>query len=96
MQNEDRENQFIWCDKHQAARLIGLSVTSIKRLRLAGEFLENIHYVKYSDFCIRYNAELLRDWVINRNTNRHTIAIENYLNSLLSNNQPKARRRKAD
>lgn len=88
------ENQIIWCDKHQAAQILGLSVSSIKRLRLSGEFIENIHYVKYSEFCIRYNVELLRDWVTNRNTNQHAIAIENYLNSLPSNNQPKKRGRK--
>ena len=93
MQNE---NQIIWCDKHQAAEVIGLSVSSIKKLRLTGEFVEDIHYVKYSKYCIRYNAELLRDWVTNRNTNRHAIAIENYLNSLPSNNQPKVRGRNSE
>lgn len=92
MQNE---NQIIWCNKHQAAQIIGLSVSSVKKFRLSGEWIENIHYVKYSKFCIRYNAELLRDWVANKNTNRHATAIENYLNSLPSNTQHKVRRRKA-
>lgn len=82
MQNSDTA---IWCDKHLAGKIIGLSTSTLKQLRLNGEFIENIHYVKYSKFCIRYNAELLRDWVTNRNTERHTIAIENYLNSLPSN-----------
>lgn len=69
------ENQIIWCNKHQAAKIIGLSVSSVKKFRLSGEWIENIHYVKYLDFCIRYNAELLRDWVANRNTNRHATAL---------------------
>lgn len=91
MQNGDI---VIWCDKHQAGKIIGLSTSTIKQLRLSGEFIENVHYVKYSKFCIRYNAELLRDWVTNRNTERHMVAIDNYLNSLPSN-QPKRVGRKA-
>ncbi len=91
MQDSDT---VIWCDKHQAGKIIGLSTSTLKQLRLSGEFIENVHYVKYSKFCIRYNAELLKDWVTNRNTERHAVAIENYLNSLPSN-QPKRAGRKA-
>jgi hypothetical protein len=83
----NEQSRIVWCDKHQASKIIGLSTSSIKKLRLKGEWIENVHYVKYSDFCIRYNAELVRDWVANRNTERHAIAIENYLNSLPSNSQ---------
>lgn len=84
----------VWVDKHIAARILGLSVHTLKKLRserarLENRLLEGIHYVRYGEFCIRYNLPLLRDYAATRSDPQaHKRAIELYLASLPSN-QPK-------
>jgi hypothetical protein len=79
----------VWCNKHEAAKIVGLSVSTLKKLRLSNQLVEGIHWTRYSSRCVRYNVELLKDWAVNRdNTASHDQAIENYLNSLPSNQAP--------
>lgn len=91
------ENHYIsevWIDKHIAARIIGLSVHTLKKLRIekareADRLIEGIHFVRYGSHCVRYNAELLRDYAATRSDPEvRNRAIASYLASLLSN-QPK-------
>lgn len=84
----------VWIDKHIAARIIGLSIHTLKKLRSekareADRLIEGIHFVRYGGYCVRYNAELLQDYAATRSDPAaHKRAIEIYLASLPSN-QPK-------
>jgi hypothetical protein len=83
-----------WINKHIAAKILGLSIHTLKKLRSEkarpeDRLLEGIHFVRYGKYCVRYNAELLRDYAATRSDPKtHRRAIETYLASLPSN-QPK-------
>ncbi len=80
----------MFVDKHTAAKITGLSSETLKRERLAGSLKEGIHYVKLNSRTIRYNGDLLHDWMQNRHDERaHQRAIEIYQASLLSNRKRK-------
>jgi hypothetical protein len=85
----------VWCNKHEATRILGVSPSTLKNLRLNSQLIEGIHWVRFSSRCVRYNAELLKNWAATRSDSvQHNQAIAQYLNSLPSNQQ-KTRRRKA-
>jgi hypothetical protein len=81
-----------YIDKYQAAKLTGLSVDTLKGYRLQGLLQEGIHYVRVNSRVIRYNAQLLQDWLTNRyDSVAHQRAIEIYQASLLSNKKKTVR-----
>lgn len=92
--NSDDSNSAIWVDKHMAAIISGLSVHMLKKLRTerareADRLVEGVHFVRHGGYCVRYNVELLKDYVATRSDpDAHKRAIELYLASLPSN-QPK-------
>jgi tRNA(His) 5'-end guanylyltransferase len=68
-----------------ATELLSLSDSTMKRYRTEGKWVEGIHWVKFSNRCIRYNLELIQDWVHNRdNPKAHAKAIAAYQANLLS------------
>ncbi len=81
----------VWIDKHDAAKIIGLSIHTLKKLRSEkarpeDRLLEGIHFVRDGRYCVRYNAQLLRDYAATRsNPETHRRAVEAYLTSLPSN-----------
>ena len=89
-----RSVENVWCDKHEATRILGLSESTLKKLRLTKQLVEGIHWTRFSSRCIRYNTELLKDWAATRaQTASHDQAIDSFLSSLPSN-QSKSRGRK--
>ncbi|NMF86278.1 hypothetical protein, partial [Nodosilinea sp. P-1105] len=53
--------------------------------RLQGDWIEGIHWVRINSRCVRYNLELIQDWLHNRdNPKAHMRAIEVYRQGLLS------------
>ncbi|MGB7413701.1 MAG: hypothetical protein WA902_05800 [Thermosynechococcaceae cyanobacterium] len=89
MTSQANSQPAVWCNKHEAAKIVGLSESTLKKLRLSNQLVEGIHWIRYSSRCVRYNVELLKDWAVNReNTANHDQAIENYLSSLPSNQAP--------
>lgn len=102
MPQKSSENHLpseVWVDKHIASRIVGLSSHTLKKLRgenarEADRLIEGIHFVRHGSHCVRYNAELLRDYAATRSDpEAHKRAIELYLASLPSN-QPKRAGRK--
>lgn len=91
---KDSLSSNAWIDKHIAARILGLSVHTLKKLRSEkarpeDRLIEGIHFVRYGGYCVRYNTELLKDYIATRSDpEAHKRAIEAYLASLPSN-QPK-------
>jgi hypothetical protein len=84
-QTSQSHQQAVWCNKHEAAKIGGLSQFTLKKLRLTNELIEGIHWTRFSSRCIRYNVDLLKDWIVNReNKKLHDQAIANYLSSLPS------------
>ncbi|MGJ3252525.1 MAG: hypothetical protein ACFE0J_15570 [Elainellaceae cyanobacterium] len=82
--------QFV--TKQQASQCLNLSSSTLKKYRLQGEWIEGIHWVRINSRCVRYNIELIKDWLHNRsNPTAHMRAIAAYQESLLSY-QKKSRR----
>ena len=80
----------MFVDKHSAAKITGLSAKTLKRARLSGNLIEGIHFVKLNSRTVRYNDQLLQDWMQNRHDGlAHQRAIEIYQASLLSNKKNK-------
>jgi tRNA(His) 5'-end guanylyltransferase len=89
-----RSQQAAWCNKHEAAQILGLSQSTLKNLRLTAQLVEGIHWVRFSSRCVRYSVELLKDWAATRtDSGNHDQAVANFLSSLPSNQQ-KTRGRK--
>jgi tRNA(His) 5'-end guanylyltransferase len=85
--------QFV--SKQEALQCLKLSSTTLKKYRLQGLLIEGIHWVRINSRCIRYNLELIQDWLHNRHDPvAHQRAIHAYQASLLSN-QKKSNRRAA-
>lgn len=78
------------------ADAIGVSPHTLKRYRLQGSLIEGIHWIRINSRCVRYNHELVQDWVSNRHDpGSHLQAIELYRSTLACNQiQPFKRRRK--
>ncbi|NJR55028.1 MAG: hypothetical protein HC768_10870 [Acaryochloris sp. CRU_2_0] len=75
----------VWCNKHEATKILGVSESTLKKLRLTNQLIEGIHWTHFSSRCVRYNVELLKDWAANRmHTVNHDRAIANFFNSLPS------------
>lgn len=82
-----------WCNKHEATKILGVSQSMLKKLRLTNQLMEGIHWTRFSSRCVRYNVELLKDWAANRmHTANHDQAIANYFDSLPSG-QSQSRRK---
>ena len=74
-----------FANKHRVSEQLNLSYSTLKKYRLAGDWIEGIHWVRINSRCVRYNLELIQDWLHNRdNPNAHMRAIEVYRQGLLS------------
>jgi tRNA(His) 5'-end guanylyltransferase len=72
--------------KQQALAQLKLSSTTLKNYRRAGFWIEDIHWVRINSRCVRYNLELIQDWLRNRQdpiAHQQAIAIDQA--SVLSN-----------
>ena len=77
---------LLFVSKQKASECLSLSSSTLKKYRLQGDWIECIHWVWINSRCIRYNLELIQDWLHNRtNQSAHLRAIETYQASLLSN-----------
>jgi hypothetical protein len=75
----------LFVTKRQLAQYLNLSTDTLKRYRLQGEWLEGIHWVRINSRCVRYNLELIKDWLHNRNhPTAHRRAIKTYQKSSFS------------
>lgn len=84
--------QFV--QKAEAARLIGMSESFLKKQRQLGNLIQGVHYHQFGKTapCV-YNAELLQDWFIHRNDpDAHLVAIDRYLASLPSNERKRLKK----
>jgi CHAD domain-containing protein len=82
----------LFVNKRQASECLSLSSSTLKKYRLSGEWIEGVHWVRINSRCVRYNLELLKDWLQNRgNPEAHMRAIKIYQHHLLSNQRSKKR-----
>lgn len=85
---------YNFCNKHLLAEKLGYSAHTLKAIRLRGDWIEGIHFVRPqgNSRVIRYNLELCLNWLANQaNPAAHQAAIECYLSTLEG---PKSRRKK--
>jgi CHAD domain-containing protein len=81
---------LLFVNKRTASERLNLSDSTLKKYRLQGEWIEGIHWVRINSRCVRYNLELIQDWLHNRgNPNAHLRAIQTYQQGLLSNQRRK-------
>jgi CHAD domain-containing protein len=77
---------LLFATKRQASEYLNLSDATLKKYRMQGVWIEGVHWVRLNSRCVRYNLELLKDWMQNRNNPAaHQRAIEAYQSNLLSN-----------
>ena len=77
---------LLFVSKKTASECLNLSGSTLKKYRLQGDWIEGIHWVRLNSRCVRYNLELIQDWLRNRgNPKAHMRAIETYQKQLLSN-----------
>lgn len=84
--------QFKFVGKKIIADLTGLSVETLKKYRLNGIWTQEIHWIRLNCRTVRYNYELIYDWMQNSHDPiAHQRAIDIYLASLLSNQRKRKR-----
>ena len=77
---------LLFASKRTASECLNLSHSTLKKYRLEGDWIEGIHWVRINSRCVRYNIELIKDWLHNRRDPiAHQRAIDIYQASLLSN-----------
>lgn len=80
----------LFVSERQASECLSLSGSTLKKYRLGGEWIEGVHWARLNSRCMRYNLELLKDWLQNQgNPKAHMRAIETYEESLLSSQKRK-------
>jgi tRNA(His) 5'-end guanylyltransferase len=83
---------LLFVNKKKASEWLNLSPATLKKYRLQGDWIEGIHWVRINSRCVRYNLELIKDWLHHRSDpTAHLKAIEIYQASLLSNQRIKKR-----
>jgi len=83
--------QFV--SKQEAIQSLKLSGTTLRRYRVQGLLIEGLHWVRLNSRCIRYNLDLIKDWLQTRHDpEAHQRAIDIYQASLLSNQNKTPRR----
>jgi hypothetical protein len=56
--------------------------TTLKKYRSMGYWIEGIHWVKINSRCVRYNLDLIQDWLQNQSDPAaHQKAIAHYTKS---------------
>lgn len=79
-------------NKKAACTLLGVSYSTLKRYQRK-HWIEGVHFVRVNSRNVRYNEDLIKDWMQNSQGGKaHQRAIELYQASLLSN-QKKTKRR---
>jgi hypothetical protein len=79
------QQEAVWCNKHEASQILGVSQSTLKNLRLTNQLIEGIHWTRFSSRCVRYKVVLLKDWAATRlNTADLDQAIANYFSALPS------------
>ena len=84
---------LLFASKRQATECLNMSASTLKRYRRSGEWIEGLHWVRINSRCIRYNLELLKDWLHNREDPvAHSRAIAIYQKTLLNNQKRKRKK----
>jgi hypothetical protein len=84
---------FHFISRADAAQILKISPSTLKRYRLNGIWIEGTHWVRVNRRCVRYNINLIQNWFENRHDPiAHEKMIEAYHLDL--SQQPKNLRRK--
>lgn len=80
--------------KRQVSQSLDLSGETLKKYRLQGDWIEGIHWVRINQRCVRYNLDLIQDWLHNRHDPvAHQRAIALYQSRLLSSQNQMKRKK---
>ncbi|MBN8563458.1 MAG: hypothetical protein J0L70_23250 [Leptolyngbya sp. UWPOB_LEPTO1] len=75
-------------NKQEAATYLRVSSSTLKRYRMEGEWIEGVHWIRVNCRSIRYNLDLIKDWLQNRhNPILHQQAIEQYCAAVAKENK---------
>jgi hypothetical protein len=80
------QSQFQFVKKREICKLTGLSGDTLKKYRLQGLLIKDIHWIRVNSKVVLYNVPLVMDWLHNiSDPTAHLRAIEVYQSTLLSN-----------
>jgi hypothetical protein len=86
------EQTYCFIKRKELTEQISLSQSKIKQLIRSGEWIEGVHFTRYSSRMNLFNLRLIQDWLANHHDpTSHQRAIENFLNTLPSNRGRKAK-----
>jgi hypothetical protein len=75
-------------DKKEAAAFLKVSTSTLKRYRMEGIWIEGVHWIRVNSRNIRYNLDLIQDWLQNRHDPLlHQQAIEQYCAAVATENK---------
>lgn len=79
-------SQVTFVSKRVVAARIGVSADTCKVLRLSGQWIENVYWVRLSPRKIIYNLELCQNWAATRGNPTlealHQLKVQEYLQEL--------------
>ncbi|MEG3439968.1 hypothetical protein V0288_22765 [Pannus brasiliensis CCIBt3594] len=80
------EPNYTFIKRKELTNTISISQSKIKELMRTGQWIEGIHFTRYSKRMNLFNVQLIRDWLVNHHDPlSHQRAIENFLATLPSN-----------
>lgn len=83
-------SHFQFVKKRELSKLTGLSGDTLKKYRLSGLLIEDIHWIRVNSKLVLYNVPLIMDWLQNiSDPQAHRRAIEAYQATLLSSREKK-------
>ncbi len=73
---------YSFVDKHEICKILSCCDVTLRRYR-ANYWIEGIHWTRINSRVVRYNLELIKDWLVNRHDKMaHQKAIAKYQETL--------------
>lgn len=80
---KEKDNQGL-SDKHKVKAFLDVGSSTLRRYR-EKHWIEGVHWVRINSRTVRYNLELIKDWVENKHDPAaHNKAIAKYKNKVIA------------
>jgi len=77
----------IWANDETVQKLFGLTANQLKTLRLSGDFVEGIHYVRINNKSVLYAVPVVENFIANRlEPKAHQVFCELWLKKIAKKN----------
>lgn len=90
-------SDFSFIKRTELTQYVSLSRSKIKSIIRSGQWIEGVHFTRYSSRMNLFNLQLIQDWLVNKSDpTAHQRAIDNYLANLPSNQNKTNRKQTSD